>query len=76
MQELKPVAEVLLWNEVGGGEYREFRASENLPHGTKLYDIPATHRIVPVELLRGIQVYLMSHRLSNQLRAIIDKEPT
>lgn len=32
--------------------------------------------LVPVELLKEIQVYLNSNRLSNQIRAIIDKEPT
>jgi len=30
--------------------------------------------LVPVELLKEMQVYLSSNRLSNQLRAIIDKE--
>jgi hypothetical protein len=44
--------------------------------GIHLYAIPDTHRIVSVELLKEIQVYLSSARLSNQIRAIIDKEPT
>jgi hypothetical protein len=50
-----------------------------LPVGMALYSgaqaaVPDTHRIVSVELLKEIQVYLSSNRLSNQLRAIIDKE--
>jgi hypothetical protein len=36
--------------------------------------VPDTHRIVSVELLKEMQVYLSSNRLSNQIRAIIDKE--
>ncbi len=50
-----------------------------LPVGMALYSgeraaVPDTHRIVSVELLKEIQVYLSSNRISNQLRAIIDKE--
>jgi hypothetical protein len=30
--------------------------------------------LVPVEMLKEMQVYLSSNRLSNQIRAIIDKE--
>jgi hypothetical protein len=50
-----------------------------LPVGMALYSgaqaaVPDTHRIVSVELLKEIQVYSSSNRLSNQIRAIIDKE--
>jgi hypothetical protein len=41
-----------------------------------MWIIPDTHRIVSVEWLKEMQVYLSSNRLSNQIRAIIDKEPT
>lgn len=46
----------------------------------KLYAIPATHRIVSVELLNAIEIDLTMECTNfdtlNQLRAIIDKEPT
>jgi len=81
MQELKPVAmipEDEMQCIIDGHTAIVIPVGDQLPDEvcTKLYALPDTHRIVPVELLRGIQVYLMSHRLSNQLRAIIDKEPT
>jgi hypothetical protein len=46
-----------------------------IPHGTDLYVIPPTHRIVPVELLKRM---LPGGGLWNleELRAIIDKERT
>jgi hypothetical protein len=43
-----------------------------------LYALPATHRMVPVELLESavIATYLSCPEISLQLGAIIDKEPT
>ncbi len=40
-----------------------------------MWIIPDTHRIVSVELLKEIQVYLSSNRLSNQIRAIMEDKP-
>jgi len=49
-------------------------------HGIKLYALPATHRIVPVELLERIlqENYLRPSESEAciELVAIIDKEPT
>ena len=57
------------------GERDRLRAATAL-QADRIAALPDTHRIVSVELLKEMQVYLSSNRISNQLRAIIDKEPT
>jgi hypothetical protein len=85
MPELKPVA--WMWRcpqycAEQGWHVSKKRPADAEPPATESYEdyplhyIPDTHRIVSVELLKEMQVYLSSNRISNQLRAIIDKEPT
>ena len=55
------------------------RAAKPEVSGARLYAIPATHRIVPVELLDTILNTESVHdwrAAAAKLRAIIDKEPT
>jgi len=80
-EEIKPVA--VIKHEFGV-------APIHLPDGTKLYAIPVTHRIVPVEMLErcsrefqsleGAELAYPEHASAVQcyqeLRAIIDKEST
>jgi hypothetical protein len=76
MSEIKPVASICVshWRGIAGMENIELQMRVDLPDGVHpVYALPNTHRIVPVELLKEMQVYLSSSRLSNQLRAIIDK---
>jgi len=82
MQELKPVA-FLSHDSITG---KDFYVSAEANYGvgrTPLYAIPATHRIVPVELLEDLhrlcteQAWWTIYREKAQkLQAIIDKEPT
>jgi hypothetical protein len=57
------------------GERDRLRAATAL-QADRIAALPDTHRIVSVELLKEMQVYLSSNRLSNQIRAIIAKENT
>ena len=80
MQELKPVA----WIRLGGltalnrGEVIPCAPVKRSASHRPLYALPATHRIVPVELLqRVIEVAAWDdHNTIQMLQAIIDKEPT
>jgi hypothetical protein len=77
MQELKPVA----WIE--GPEVERLATGElaqvwpvEWEDAQPLYAIPATHRVVPVELLESavIAAYLSCPEISLELKAIIDKD--
>lgn len=37
---IPPAGAVVLWNEGGSGEHRQYRMKEQLPHGTLLYTNP------------------------------------
>jgi hypothetical protein len=66
MQELKPVSSA-----------RELL--DKFHSGGCLYALPATHRIVSVELLEELVDITLTHswyETAEELRAIIDKEPT
>mgnify|MGYP006935473853 CR=1 FL=1 len=83
MQELKPVAMLTAMESLcldAGGTAFVIPAGTELPDDdcTALYALPATHRIVPVELLRLwiATADEMPPKLYDRLRAIIDKEPT
>ena len=80
MQELKPSALLTAMESLcldAGGTAFVIPAGTELPDDdcTALYAIPATHRIVPVELLERVMVFPGSEDEA-LLRAIIDKEPT
>jgi fatty acid desaturase len=68
MQELKPVA----WMRPNGTHVDHHKHDSYLP----LYALPATHRIVPVELLHAIEIDLTTECTNfdtlNKLRAIIE----
>jgi hypothetical protein len=75
MQELKPVA--IIKHIHGGSPLYQFgNAANNLPENTLLYPLPATHRIVPVELLKSAAIEIVNPYIKRELQAIIDKEPT
>jgi hypothetical protein len=80
MQELKPVA----WIEgpevdrLATGELAQVWPVE-WEDAQPLYALPATHRIVSVELLEELVDITLTHswhETAEELRAIIDKEPT
>jgi hypothetical protein len=78
MQELKPEGDAPLWAYSG----IQAKCTEPVRVNTfgqntasTMWIIPDTHRIVSVDLLKEIQVYLSSNRLSNQIRAIIEDKP-
>ena len=86
MQELKPVAKIAnMYGDPESFAERELKPLvdiQKIPCGTDLYALPATHRIVPVELLTRCAVSLDESMFREEnvygakLRAIIDKEPT
>lgn len=76
-EEIKPVA----WKRekiFNGSSEMSFGKEKLWAGDTPLYSIPATHRIVPVELLKQIAVRSPTTGLTwdKEIRAIIDKEPT
>lgn len=82
MQELKPEG---WWHAYyppnNPQKYWMFRnTSSPLKSGTgeivPLYALPATHRIVSVELLKDILPEIETFETACAIRAIIDKEPT
>ena len=79
MQELKPVGFLAHDNITGKDFYVPAEANYGVGR-TPLYALPATHRIVPVELLKWalleIPWALRDDETSTRIRAIIDKEPT
>ena len=81
IEEIKPVATIVEddpdWPDewVGFNDF-DWCKIRSLPAGTELYALPATHRIVPVELLERCTERIVCETLSDELRAIIDKEPT
>lgn len=80
MQELKPVA--WMSTDCIGERYLCFSRPNDDDKCEDLYAIPATHRIVPVELLKRIEwvlkksLYWSNNELGRELCTIIDKEPT
>lgn len=86
MQELKPAGQVqsmlyIDWKNEDNTQGVAF-VDRKIAPGTDLYAIPATHRIVPVELLKRIEwvlkksLYWSNNELGRELCTIIDKEPS
>jgi len=82
-QELKPVAmipEDEMQCIIDGHTAIVIPVGDQLPDEvcTLLYALPATHRIVSVELLQATMTgaYPFETKLCEKIRAIIDKEPT
>ncbi len=75
-EEIKPVGEIK-YSDLSG-LYVRFDHKSQVKVGANVYALPATHRIVPVELLRLwiATADEMPPKLYDRLRAIIDKEPT
>lgn len=72
---IKPVG-ITFETAQGGIDVDWFQA---MPDGRYLYHIPDTHRVVPVELLEVWERAMRYERFgeyADQVRAIIDKEPT
>jgi hypothetical protein len=80
MQELKPVAWMRSEIEKADCHFGYYGPVKCYPDDVPLYAIPATHRIVPVELLGRIlqENYLRPDESEAciELVATIDKEPT
>ena len=83
-EEIKPVAWKHAYHPPGAGDkYWQLRWDNTSQAGftgeiVPLYALPATHRIVPVELLEEIARLTQwpEHPMVQKLRAIIDKVPT
>lgn len=76
MQELKPVA--FMSTDCIGERFLCFSRPNDNDKCEDLYALPATHRIVPVELLKTVARLAQwpEHHEVQKLQAIIDKEPT
>ncbi len=78
-EEIKPACEIMVI-EFGSQKCVELVSGEMPEIGTMLYPLPATHRIVPVELLeRAIEechCWMGESAVAAALQVIIDKEPT
>ena len=83
MQELKPVALLTAMESLcldAGGTAFVIPAGTELPDDdcTALYALPATHRIVQVELLEELVDITLTHswyETAEELRAIIETKP-
>jgi hypothetical protein len=88
-EEIKPVAWMRSEIEKADCQFGYYGPVECYPDDVPLYAIPATHRIVSVELLERAELSLCREaqghvhkdwdgplNFAEQLRAIIDKEPT
>jgi len=73
LSEMKPVAEIAEdWSlrYVGSGPLAGLVRTHGIEREQKLFQVPDTHRVVSVELLRDVLSYCSTTQLSQELRAI------